>query len=136
MFSLVDIVKYLTFISYIGFSISCISGFSEITKTFDLCKCMISVLILINVPIIIYVEIVNKNFSNLALIHYIRSYAQFIISLLIIGLSHIGVGFGIYGITMCVANLLLGVFDCENTINHPAMINPTQNSNPDQNNIN
>jgi hypothetical protein len=136
MFSLVDIVKYLTFISYIGFIISCISGFYELTKTFDLCKCMISVLIILNVPVIMYVELINKNTSNMTLIHYTRSYAQFIISLLIIGVSHIGVGFGIYGITMCIANLLLGVFDCDDTINHPVMVNPTQNSNTDQNNIN
>ena len=127
MFSLVNIVKYLTFISYIGFIVSSISGFLEITTTFDLCKCMISVLIFINVPIIIYSELINKNTSNMALIHYIRSYTLFIISLLIIGLSHIGVGFGIYGITMCIANLLMGVFDCEDSINHPVMVNTNNN---------
>jgi hypothetical protein len=136
MFSLVDIVKYLTLISYIGFIISSISGISDLLNKFDLCKCMISVLIIINVPIIIYVELVNKNTSNMALIHYIRSYTQFIISLLIIGLSHIGVGFGIYGITMCVANLLMGVFDCGDTINNPVIINPIQKSNTHQDNIN
>jgi hypothetical protein len=129
MFSLVNIVKYLTFISYIGFIVSSISGFLEITTTFDLCKCMISVLIFINVPIIIYSELINKNTSNMALIHYIRSYTLFIISLLIIGLSHIGVGFGIYGITMCIANLLMGVFDCEDSINHPVIVNTNNDSN-------
>ena len=127
MFSLVDIVKYLTFISYIGFIISSISGFIEISNNFELCKCMISVLIIINVPIIIYVEIVNKNTSNMSLIHYIRSYTQFIISLLVLGISPIGVGFGIYGITMFIINLLMGVFDCNNDINHPVMINPNLN---------
>ena len=127
MFSLVNIVKYLTFISYIGFIVSSISGFLEITTTFDLCKCMISVLIFINVPIIIYSELINKNTSNMALIHDSRSYTLFIISLLIIGLSHIGVGFGIYGITMCIANLLMGVFDCEDSINHPVMVNTNNN---------
>lgn len=136
MFSLVDIIKYLTFISYIGFIISCISGFAEISTTFDLCKCMNSVLILLNVPVIIYGELINKNTSNMSLIHYTRSYIQFIISLLIIGLSHIGVGFGIFGITMCIANLLMGVFECNDNLNHPVMVNPTQNSNTDQNNIN
>ena len=139
MFSLLDIVKYLTFISYIGFIISSISGVSDLINKFDLCKCMISVLIMINVPIIIYVDIVNKNTDNMTIIHYIRSYIQFIISLLIIGLSHIGVGFGIYGITMCIANLLMGVFDCNDNINNPnnpVIINPKQNLNTPQNNIN
>ena len=132
MFSLLDIVKYLTFISYIGFIISSISGISDLLNTFDLCKCMISTLIIINVPIIIYVDIVNKNTDNMIIIHYIRAYIQFIISLLIIGLSHIGVGFGIYGITMCVANLLMGVFDCNDNINNPVIINPSQNLNTEQ----
>ena len=68
----------------------------------------------------------------MTIIHYIRSYIQFIISLLIIGLSHIGVGFGIYGITMCIANLLMGVFDCNNNINNPVIINPSQNLNTEQ----
>jgi hypothetical protein len=132
MFSLLYIVKYLTLISYIGFIISSISGISDLLNTFDLCKCMISTLIIINVPIIIYVDIVNKNTDNMIIIHYIRAYIQFIISLLIIGLSHIGVGFGIYGITMCVANLLMGVFDCNNNINNPVIINPSQNLNTEQ----
>jgi len=128
MFSLVDIVKYLTFISYIGFIVSCISGFAEISTKFDLCKCMISVLIFMNVPVILYGELINQNTSNMTHIHYIRSYIQFVISLLIIGLSHIGVGFGIYGFTMFVVNFLMGVFDCDNSIK-PVMINPNINDN-------
>ena len=128
MFSLVNIVKYLTFISYIGFIVSSISGFLEITTTFDLCKCMISVLIFLNVPVILYGELINENTSNMIHIHYIRSYIQFVISLLIIGLSHIGVGFGIYGFTMFVVNFLMGVFDCDNSIK-PVMINPHINDN-------
>lgn len=129
MFSLVDIVKYLTFISYIGFIVSCISGFAEIATSFDLCKCMISVLIFLNVPVILYGELINKNTSNMTHIHYIRSYIQFVVSLLIIGLSNLGVGFGIYGFTMFIVNLLMGVFDCNNNINHPVMINPNTNDN-------
>ena len=34
MFRLIDIIKYLTFISYIGFIISGISGFVEVSNTF------------------------------------------------------------------------------------------------------
>ena len=128
MFSLVEIVKYLTLISYLGFIISSISGFISLSNEFDLCKCMISTIIIINVPIMIYVEFVNKNTSNMLLIHYIRSYIQIIISLLIIGLSHIGVGFGIYGFTMFLANLLLGVFDCDDEETHPVIVNPNSSN--------
>jgi hypothetical protein len=129
MFSLVDIVKYLTFISYIGFIVSGISSFADIATTFDLCKCMISILIFINVPVILYCELINQNTSNMAHIHYIRSYIQFVISLLIIGLSHIGVGFGIYGFTMFIINFLMGIFDCDNSINQSVMVNPNTNEN-------
>ena len=129
MFSLVDIVKYLTFISYIGFIVSGISSFADIETTFDLCKCMISILIFINVPVILYCELINQNTSNMAHIHYIRSYIQFVISLLIIGLSHIGVGFGIYGFTMFIINFLMGIFDCDNSINQSVMVNPNTNEN-------
>ena len=129
MFSLVKIVKYLTLISYLGFIISSISGFISVSNEFDLCKCMISTLIIMNVPVMIYVEFVNQNTSNMLLIHYIRSYIQFVISLLIIGLSHIGVGFGIYGFTMFLANLLLGVFDCdEEDSKNPVLVNPNSDN--------
>ena len=90
---------------------------------------MISILIFINVPVILYCELINQNTSNMAHIHYIRSYIQFVISLLIIGLSHIGVGFGIYGFTMFIINFLMGIFDCDNSINQSVMVNPNTNEN-------
>ena len=46
MFRLIDIIKYLTFISYIGFIISGISGFVEVSNTFELCKLLVSLIII------------------------------------------------------------------------------------------
>ena len=111
MLALTDIIKYLSFISYFGFIVSSISGFINISNNFDICKFIISLIVILNVPIIIYIEVINKNNENIKLIHYIRAYIQIIISMLIIGLSHIGVGFGIYGLFMCLSNLMMGVFN-------------------------
>ena len=124
MFGLDQIVKYLTFISYIGFIISSISGFIDISNTFDLCKLTISIIVLINVPLFLYVEIYKFQEADENIKYYFRSYNHIIISLLILGLSHIGLGFGIYGIILVFANLLLGVFDYNSDKAHPVMNNP------------
>ena len=130
MFKLTDIIRYLSFISYVGFIISSISGLSSVVKTFDLCKLLISCIIIINTPIIIYLDITNTNKADLRVIHYCRAYIQLILSFMIMGLSNIGLGFSFYGLTICIANLLLGVFDCEDTINHPSIVNPINPINP------
>ena len=118
MFRLIDIIKYLTFISYIGFIISGISGFVDVSNTFILCKLLVSLILIINVPLIIYAEITLYDKADMKVIHYSRSYSQLILSLLTMGLSNIGIGFSIFGLTIFIANLLLGIFDCENNSIH------------------
>jgi hypothetical protein len=122
MFGIINIVKYLTFISYIGLFISSISGFTEVSNNeFDLCKLMISVLVFINIPIIIFVEYSNKEVDVEPVIHYTRAYSQIIMSLLVIGISPIGIGFGIYGVILSISNLMLGVFNCTHKLDHPVI---------------
>lgn len=132
MFALTDIIKYLTFISYFGFIVSSISGFFRIANEFEGCIFINSLLVICNVPIIIYVEYINTTNSDMKLIHYSRAYVQIIISLLIMGISHIGVGFGIYGIFMFLSNLMLGIFDCDDNIVHPTMVNPNSPTNDEE----
>jgi hypothetical protein len=127
MFGLIDIIKYLTFISYGGFIISSITGFIEVSETFDLCKLLVSIIIVTNVPLIIYAEIVSQSKTDMRLIHYGRSYSQLLLSLMIMGLSNVGIGFSIFGLTMFISNLLLGIFDCDNRI-HPIIVNPNDNN--------
>ena len=128
MFRLIDIIKYLTFISYIGFIISGISGFVEVSNTFELCKLLVSLIIITNVPLIIYVEITSHDKADMGVIHYSRSYSQLILSLMAMGLSNIGVCFSIFGLTIFIANLLLGIFDCDDNRVHPIIVNPNDNS--------
>jgi hypothetical protein len=134
MFKLADIIRYLTFISYVGFIISSISGLSIVVKTFDLCKLLISCIVIINTPIIIYLDITNTNKADSRVIHYCRAYTQFILSFMIMGLSNIGLGFSFYGLTICISNLLLGVFDCEDNIIHPIIVNPDNQINTNNQN--
>ena len=128
MFGIIDIIKYLTFISYGGFIISSITGFIEVSETFDLCKFLVSTIVVTNVPLIIYAEIVSYSKTDLRVIHYGRSYSQLLLSLMIMGLSNIGIGFSMFGITMFIANLLLGIFDCDDII-PPIIVNPNVNVN-------
>ena len=132
MFALNDIIKYLTFISYLGFIVASISGFISVGNEFSVCIFINSLLVILNVPIIIYIEIINENNENIKLIHYIRAYVQIIISMLIIGISHIGVGFGIYGLFMFLSNLMLGIFDCNDNTVHPIIINHNINNTPSE----
>ena len=114
MFRLIDIIKYLTFISYIGFIISGISGFVEVSNTFELCKLLISLILITNVPLIIYIEITSHDKADMRL-------------------SNIGIGFSIFGITMFIANLLLGIFDYDDNQVHPIIVNPNDNNAINQN---
>ena len=123
MFSLIDIVKYLTFISYFGFMIASISGFICVSESFDLCKLLVSIIVITNTPLVIYLDINNSNNADLKVIHYGRAYSQLVTSLMIMGLSNIGLGFSLYGLTMFIANLLLGVFGCDNRV-HLTIDNP------------
>ena len=133
MFRLIDIIKYLTFISYIGFIISGISGFVEVSNTFELCKLLVSLILITNVPLIIYVEITSYDKADMRVIHYSRSYSQLILSLLTMGLSNIGIGFSIFGLTIFIANLLLGIFDCDDNRIHPTIVNPNNTTVNNQN---
>ena len=129
MFGLDEIIKYLSFIAYIGFFISSISGFLEINEQIDICKLIISIIVLINVPLLMYIEIYKFQEADVNIKYYFRAYNHFIISLLLLGLSNIGLGFGIYGIILVFANLFLGVFDYNSTNVHPVMNNPNAEPN-------
>ena len=89
-----------------------------------------SLLVLCNIPLIIYIEFINSSNADLKLIHYSRAYVQIIMSILIMGISHVGVGFGIYGLFMFLSNLMLGLFDCNDNIVYTQVVNPNPIPNP------
>lgn len=116
MFSLCSIVKYFTLMCYVGLFITSISGFYETSKSVNICTILNSIILFINVPIILYFEIINKNKEIIQIVHYGRAYVILIMALISIGISHIGIGFGVYAIIISLANLFLGVFDCDDEI--------------------
>jgi hypothetical protein len=117
MFEIPQILKYLSFISYLGFIISSISGFVVVVADFNLCQFIISLVVITNISIIMFYEITNQIEDYIQNLNYFRAYVQLIISLLILGLSPVGVGFGIYGIILGLINLFIGILCLEPSIN-------------------
>lgn len=109
MFEIPQILKYLTFISYLGFIISSISGFAAIVNNFNVCQFLVSMIIIPNISVIMFFEITNQIDDYIQNLNYFRAYVQIVVSLLVLGLSPIGIGFGVYGILLGIINLFIGI---------------------------
>ena len=109
MFEIPQILKYLTFISYLGFIISSISGFAAIVNNFNVCQFLVSMVIIPNISVIMFFEITNQIDDYIQNLNYFRAYVQIVVSLLILGLSPVGIGFGVYGLLLGLINLFIGI---------------------------
>ena len=113
MFDLENVVRFISFLTYLGFIIGSISGFLEISKVFNLCEMFVCILVLIfNIGAIFlqltdYLNNIIKNEKNIL---YLSSFFIFINSLLILGVSNIGIIFGIWGIIMSICKSVYTVF--------------------------
>lgn len=116
MFEIHRTIKFLTLISYIGFIISCISGFIVISDKFNICIMMTSFIVLVNTMVFIALDITNQFEEYINKITYMRAYILIIFSLLVIGISPVGVAFGIYGMIMGFINIFVGIFCIEETV--------------------
>ena len=65
MFDIENLSKYLTFLSYIGFLISSISGLVQVSNNFDVCNVLVSILVFFNIIGI---------FFNIAFIYFVNIY--------------------------------------------------------------
>ena len=116
MFDLVNIVKYLSVISYLGFFITSIIGFISINSEFNLSVIMISLITFVTSICMTYYEITCKFKSLININHfYFKAIYQIIISCLIVSISNVGVGFGVYGIIIGCINIFMALFDSENS---------------------
>lgn len=113
MFELNKIAKYLSLISYIGFIIASISGFVEVNNNYNTCILMNSIVVLSNITVLLYFELIDRVEQGIDQPNYLRSFVQINFSLLIMGISSVGVGFGLYGIVIGLINLFIGVFCIE-----------------------
>ena len=116
MFDLVNIVKYLSVISYLGFFISSIIGFISINHSFNLTIMMISLIAFVTSICMTYFEITCKLKSLVNINHYyFKAIYQIIISCLVISISEVGIGFGVYGMIIGFINIFMALFDNDNS---------------------
>ena len=119
MFETETISKIITILAYIGLFISSITGFMSLSSSYNGSVMMTSIVILLS-SLLLTVIIEFYNLFNLTQkqIYYARSVILLHYSLLAMGISDIGVGFGICGILISLGNLFGGVFESDDDINH------------------
>ena len=113
MFEQQNIIRLFSILSYFGFVIAAITGFIELKNDFTLCMLMTSIVVILSVLPIIFIDIKNQFIWTEKQTYYIRSMILLHYSLLSLGLTDVGMGFGVYGIIMFVINLLSGVFETQ-----------------------
>ena len=118
MFEQQNIIRLFSILSYIGFAVSAITGFIELKTDFTLCMLMTSIVVIISIIPIAYMDIKNQFIWTEKQIYYIRSVILLHYSLISLGLTDVGMGFGIYGIIMFITNLISGVFETEPQYNN------------------
>jgi hypothetical protein len=113
MFDLINLVKFVSLLTYLGFIIGSVSGIYENSKVFNLCEMLVSIVVICLNLTIIYFQLTNELYrylKNNKNIFFTSSIFMLICSLLIIGLSDIGLGFGIWGIIMAIINCVSAIF--------------------------
>ena len=113
MFDIVNVLKFLSLLTYLGFIVGSSTGLYEVSLNFNLCEMLVSVIVIFTSLVVIYLQFSSelyrylKNDKNIFLA---ASFYMFICSLLILGLSDIGLGFGVWGIIMGIINGVSSIF--------------------------
>lgn len=116
-----DFIRFISLIAYLGFIISSITGFinssDDGVSAYTISFITASIVLLIQNIAYIIVEMCRtyENSPNVSKnIYYIRSILIIQSSILSIGVSDVGIGFGIFGMLIFIVNLLAGVFNTDN----------------------
>ena len=127
MFEQQNVIRLFSILSYLGFIISAITGLIELNTEFTLCMLMTSIVVIISAIPITFLDIKNQFIWTEKQTYYIRSVVLLHYSLLSLGLTDVGMGFGVFGIIMFVTNIISGVFetDPQYTISKNDMESPT-----------
>jgi len=113
MFDLANVIRFVSFLTYLGFIVGSISGFVEVSKDFNLCELFICIIVLVTSLLAIFLQVtntINTMIRNEKNILYLSSIYMFICSLLILGLSNIAIVFGVWGILMSIGTSVYAVF--------------------------
>lgn len=125
MFDLHSIIRFMSILFYIGMIVSSVTGFIEANNvSINDCRiCLVTVGLVVLVQNLIFLvyemlRLYDKNQNILNNLFYIRGVLILQSSILALGLSDVGLGFGVFGITMFLVNILAGVF-ADNTPTRP-----------------
>ena len=113
MFDLSNVIRFVSFLTYLGFIVGSISGFVEVSKDFNLCELFICIIVLVTSLLAIFLQVtntINTMIRNEKNILYLSAIYTFICSLLILGLSNIAIVFGVWGILMSIGTSVYAVF--------------------------
>lgn len=113
MFDLANVIRFVSFLTYLGFIVGSISGFVEVSKDFNLCELFICIIVLVTSLLAIFLQVtntINTMIRNEKNILYLSAIYMFICSLLILGLSNIAIVFGVWGILMSIGTSVYAVF--------------------------
>ena len=117
MFDIHSIIRFTSILFYIGMVVSSITGFISAndisTNEYRVCLVTTGLIVLLqNLVYLVYelLRLYDKNVLFMKNLFYIRSILIIQSSILAIGLSDVGLGFGIFGIIMFLVNILAGVF--------------------------
>ena len=117
MLEINSIIRFTTLMLYVGMIASSITGFIEANNVsghiYRVCLITTSLVIMIQNFVYLTIEMLrlyDKNQYIIINIYYIRCIIIIHTSILAIGISDLGLGFGIFGIVMFFINILAGVF--------------------------
>jgi hypothetical protein len=117
MFDVHSIIRFTAILFYIGMVVSSITGFigANNISANEYRVCLITtglVILLQNMVYLVYemLRLYDKNQFLITNIFYIRGILILQSSILALGLSDVGLGFGVFGIIMFLINILAGVF--------------------------
>jgi len=117
MLSADEFIRFVSLVVYVGFIVSSITGFVESgnVPSNEHSITIITTSLVVFIQNIVYfiietMKLYEKNQFINNYLYYVRAILLIESAILCIGLTSVGVGFGIFGIIMFLINMLAGVF--------------------------
>ena len=123
MLSADEFIRFVSLVVYVGFIVSSITGFVESgnVPSNEHSITIITTSLVVFIQNIVYfiietMKLYEKNQFINNYLYYVRAILLIESAILCIGLTSVGIGFGIFGIIMFLINMLAGVFLTDNKI--------------------
>lgn len=117
MLGIESIIRFLSILSYFGMFIASVTGFVEAsnisTEGYKVCLVTTSLILMLQNLVYIACEMLRLYDDNKIVmdnLYFIRSLLIIQSSILALGVSQVGLGFGIFGILIFLLNIFAGVF--------------------------